>query len=338
MKKLTQQNYKEQGFTLIELLVSMTMSLFLIGGLMSMYLGSKEGDKTRSELSDIEANARVALEALRQSIQHAGYSSTNYIPLDKPFFSGATIPNATCRDGQKLIISGSTATDGTPISGLTKPPSELAGYTKDGAADGSTGDIITVVARPDNPNTGPVFTDCGTIANVTNTYVANSINRAYQTSASTQANDIARQVACSADATVGVHNPFEAKLYSAFFIKQNTGKPKQLMCYGSRSPSSAPLAIADNIDNMQIRYGVLNGVGGHLSFKTATQVGSNWESVISVQIALLVGSSNSNVLENARSRTFTLLDKTITKPASDHRLYKVYTTTINLPNRAQRDF
>ncbi len=336
MKKNKQTAQKNQvlGFTLIELLVSMTIGLFLIGGLMSMYLGSREGDKTRTELSDIEANARVALEALRQSIQHAGYTSTNYIPLDKPFYKGSTIPNATCRDGRKLIISGSTATDGTPIAGLTKPPTELVGYTKDAA----TGDIITVVARPDNPNKGPIYTDCGTIANATNTFVANSINRAYQTSNSTLLNDKDRQVACSADATVGVHNPFEAKMYSAFFLKQNTGQPKQLMCYGSRSPSSIPLAIADNIENMQIRYGVLNGVGGRTSYKTATQVGSNWESVVSVQIALLVGSSKANVLENAHSRTYQLLDVAITKPATDHRMYKVYTTTINLPNRAQRDF
>jgi len=348
MDRLTLQKHQAQGFTLIELLVSMTLSLFLLGGMMSMYFGSRTADKTRTELGDIEANARVALTALREGIQHAGYSSLSYTPLEKPFHTpiDGSIDNPTCRDGGKLILSGSTTTSGgitTTLAGLTQRPTELTGYTQDNLA----GDVITVIMRPDNPNAGgPIYFDCGTMANSNNTFVADSINHAYQTSTSTQAEDIARQTACSTDVDNGMHDPFEAKMYSAFFLKQNTGRPKQLMCYGSRSSSSTPTIIADNIDNMQIRYGVLTGAtagaGGSVTFKTANQVEAlaigGWESVISVQVAILVGSDNQDVLTNPASRTFKLLDRTITKPASDHRMYKVYSTTINLPNRAQRDF
>ncbi len=346
MKNLLNITYaRNKGFTLIELLVSMTLGLVLLGGMMSMYFGSRTSDKTRTELSDIEANARVALTALRKSIQHAGYNSMSYTPpLEKPFHtpSDGAIDTPLCKDGGQLVVSGSTAADGTGVAGLTRAPTELTGYTKDYPA----GDIITVVARPDSPNSGPIYFDCGTISNSNNTFVANSQNQAYQTSTSTQANDIARQEACSTDKVNGMNNPLDAKMYSAFFLKQNTGDPKQLMCFGSRSPSSIPLIIADNIDNMQIRYGVLTGStggsGGSLTFKSADQVETltvgGWESVISVQIAILVGSENENVVVDARSRSFDLLDVTITKLATDHRMYKVYTTTINLPNRAQRDF
>jgi hypothetical protein len=263
--------------------------------------------------------------------------------LDKPFHtpSDGAIADSICRDGGKLVVSGSTASDGTAIAGLTRPPTELTGYTQ----DYPTGDIITVIARPDDPAEGPIYRGCGSLANSNHTFVAGSINQAYQTSASTQAEDIARQTACSTDQAAGMNNPFEAKIYSAFFLKQNTGQPKQLMCYGSRSSSSTPLIIADNIDNMQIRYGVLrdmiDGAGGTIRFMTATQVEAlpdGWASVISVQVAILVGSDNPNVLVDARRRTYDLLDVPITKPATDHRMYKVYSTTINLPNRAQRDF
>ena len=345
MNRLTMQRQQAQGFTLIELLVSMVLSLVILGGMMSMYFGSRTADKTRTELGDIEANARVALTALRESIKHAGYNSVSDTPpLEKPFHTpnDGAIDNPTCRDGGKLIVSGSTAADGTGVAGLTRAPSELTGYTKDYDA----GDIITVIARPDEPTIGPIYFDCGSVANSNNTFVANSINHAYQTSTSTQDDDIARQTACSTDKDNGMNNPLDAKMYSAFFLKQNTGETKQLMCYGSRSSSSTPLVIADNIDNMQIRYGVLTGAtggkGGSVTFKTADQVEAlttgGWESVISVQVAILVGSDNQKVLVDARSRTFDLLDVTITKPSTDYRMYKVYTTTINLPNRAQRDF
>jgi type IV pilus assembly protein PilW len=345
MNRLTIQRQQAQGFTLIELLVSMTLGLVLLGGMMSMYFGSRTADKTRTELGDIEANARVALAALREGIKHAGYASLSYTPLEKPFHTTAdgVIDNPTCRDGGKLVVSGSTAADGTGVAGLTRAPSELTGYTKDYAA----GDIITVIARPDDPTTGPIYFDCGTISNSNNTFAAGSINHAYQTSTSTQAEDIARQTACSTNIASGMHDPLEAKMYSAFFLKNNVaGELKQLMCYGSRSSSSTPLVIADNIDNMQIRYGVLTGAiggkGGNVTFKTADQVEDlttgGWESVISVQVAILVGSDNQKVLVDARSRTFDLLDITIPKPDTDYRMYKVYTTTINLPNRSQRDF
>ncbi len=342
-KLLKTTNTKAQGFTLIELLVSMTLGLVLLGGMMSMYFGSRTADKARTELGDIEANARVALEALRDGIKHAGYTSVHYVKLEKPFHtpSDNTITDSICRDGKKLVVSGSTAGDGTVIAGLTRPPNELLGYTKDNAA----GDIITVIARPDDPISGPIYRGCGSMANSNNTFVTDSINHAYQTSTSTPAQDIARQTACSADKATGMHDSFAAKIYSAYFLKQDSGQPKQLMCYGSRSSSSTPLVIADNIDNMQIRYGVLrdmiDGVGGNLRFMSADQVealADGWSSVISVQVAILVGSDNANVLVDARSRSFDLLDVTITKPATDHRLYKVYSTTINLPNRAQRDF
>ncbi|MEE9351257.1 MAG: PilW family protein [Thiotrichaceae bacterium] len=322
---LTVSPKRQKGLTLIELMISMTLGLFLIGGMMSMYLGSTSSDKTRTELSDIEANARLAIVALRDSIQHAGYGGTSISSLDKPFHTTVdlAIPNPSCGTGN-AIISGLGTNEG-----LLNPPTALTSFTTDNDA----GDIITVVARPDNPDSGPLFFDCASSPN------NGAANYAYfdDSTITTVAAAKARQVACSAEVT-------DANLYSAFFLRQQTGEPKQLVCYGSRSADADPYVIADNIDNLQIRYGVLtggiDGVGGSTRFLNADQVDAltdGWQSIISVQVALLVGSSK-NVLENPKARSYELLDKTINKTASDHKMYKVYSTTIALPNRTQRDF
>jgi len=98
------------------------------------------------------------------------------------------------------------------------------------------------------------------------------------------------------------------------------------------------LIIADNVENMQFLYGVDSGLG--TTYKNATDVESNseWQSVTSVQVAILVGSNESDVLNNAKARTYQLLDRQVSKPATDHRMYKVYETTITLHNRIARGF
>ncbi|MEE9445136.1 MAG: PilW family protein [Cocleimonas sp.] len=309
---------RNQGLSLIELLISMTLGLSLIGGLMSMYLGSRASDKTRTELADIEANARVAFSSLRQVIEHAGYRSSAILgTLDKPFQTTAdgSIDNPDCRDDDEMIVSGL----GT-LSGILNPPTELVGYTK----DADSGDSITVIYRADNPVTGGIFTDCAF--------------GDYATATSTTAENEARQLSCSVDQTSGIPTAADAKIYSGYYLKPVAGKLKQLVCYGSRKTDAAPQIIAENIDNMQILYGIR--VDGKLTYKNATSLEANneWESVVIVQLALLVGSENEKVLENSQDRTYQLLDKTVSKTENDRRMYKVYTTSINLPNRSRRGF
>ncbi|HIO93092.1 MAG TPA: hypothetical protein EYG68_09675 [Leucothrix mucor] len=129
---------------------------------------------------------------------------------------------------------------------------------------------------------------------------------------------------CSADPINGMYNSMNAVVYNAFYISSK----KALLCAGSRS--SIPQPIAENITNMQFLYGVRSSLG--TSYLTATQVETNkaWENVISVQVAILASSDN-EVLSQKEERHFVLLDKKITKDSKY--LYRVYSTTINLPNR-----
>ena len=97
---------KHSGLSLIELLVSMTIGLFLIGGLVNVYISTKGSDSIRSELTGMEESARIALSSLRQVIGHAGYPSMSNLHLDVPFYAGADdISNPECRGGSKTLIN-----------------------------------------------------------------------------------------------------------------------------------------------------------------------------------------------------------------------------------------
>jgi type IV pilus assembly protein PilW len=135
---------------------------------------------------------------------------------------------------------------------------------------------------------------------------------------------------CSADPDNGMYDSMKAIVYNAIYITTPPGR-NVLLCAGSRN--GVPQPLAEDISFIQFLYGVSNGV--LISYKTATAVESakEWESVISVQVAILVRSSG-NILKTAESRVFVLLNQNVNR--NDKRLYRVYSTTINLPNRNRR--
>lgn len=293
MKATSLTHKKIQGLSLIEMMVSMVVGLFLIGGLTTMYLGSKKSDKFRTEVSHMEENARTALSSLRLAIEHAGYKSVDNIPLDNPIQVEGVIRNETCRDNDPMVTN----------LDLITPPTEFAGYTRDNPYS----DRITVVFRADNPNRGPIHFDC----------MGGNYNE-----------DASRQIACSTDPVNGMGNTWNSKIYNGIYVDLTD---KTLRCFGSRSVSGSQV-MAENIENMQIRYGVTKS--NNTTYKSASTVNNDWSSVTSIQVALLV-SSERDVLEHAETQSFQLLDQSVTK-SHDRKLYRVYSTTVNLPNRNRR--
>jgi type IV pilus assembly protein PilW len=135
---------------------------------------------------------------------------------------------------------------------------------------------------------------------------------------------------CSADPNNGMYNSMQAIVYNAIYITTPTGR-HVLTCAGSRN--GVPQPIAEDISFIQFLYGVNSSSLTTYKTATAVETAKQWESVTSVQVAILVRSSG-NVLQQTESRTFVLLDQNVNR--NDKRLYRVYSTTINLPNRNRR--
>lgn len=135
------------GFTLIELMVSMVLSLFLIGGVISIYVSSKHTSQAREELSSVNDNARAAIRVLSQTIGHAGYATPAHIDFDDYIVSTGGVINAgSCADGSSNITDSTLLRDSN---------------------DGTT-DVITVTALADAASVGGAISkDCsGQVLNV----------------------------------------------------------------------------------------------------------------------------------------------------------------------------
>ena len=304
-------NHHQSGMTLVELLISIVVGLFLLAGVVTNFISTKDADRSRDAVSEMDANASAAFDMLRTVIAHAGYPSIENIRMEKAFYTEGDGPvkNSTCRDGSNKIVWTET---------IDEPTKDLANRDK-----------LTVVSLADNPcrarlascandaDRNPaalVFTDCtGGGADL------NSGN--------------SRIVSCSTDSEKGMQDPTEARIYSTITLLRYPGpNDRVLSCQGSRGGTQP---IANNVEAIQYLYGVTNDAG-NTYYRRADQVENDdqWGMVSSVQVGLLMRSSQQYLFKTASTKKeYNLLKRKVNIKESDlHRMFRVYTTTINLEN------
>ncbi len=161
--------------------------------------------------------------------------------------------------------------------------------------DNIAGDAITVMYNADNR----VFTDCS----------------GGQLPVACQVSPVGVAAGTPSTAT---------RIYNAFYLQGG-----ELRCAGSRD--SNVQVIADGIENMQFLYGLDTTDDGRVDkYVNATNVGAFWNSVVSVQVAILVSSTKAVKAQNEQI-TYTLLDQSVTAP-DDKKQRAVFTTTVRIRN------
>jgi len=304
--KIMNKQYFQQGMSLIELMISMVVGIFLLAGLATSFIATKNSEKTRNAVSEMDANASFIFEIMRNTISHAGYVSIDPVLQGvSGFHTSGAIEPAVCRDNN-------SREDASTRSSI--------GITKDLGAK----DIITVISLADNPcqdgdTSCPNENDVNPQALVYSDCTGGGMTRDEHV------------VACSTDPILGMKERSEARIYSSFRLLRNTSSDddRTLYCDGSRGGTQP---IASDVEAIQYLYGV-RGNNDAVEFQRANSV-TNWDDVTSVQVALLMRSSQDNILKADSDKTFySLLDERVAISNADlRRLFRVYTTTINLEN------
>jgi|GEM_PF-270559 len=117
------------GFSLVELLVALAVSLFLLGGVLQIYLGSKQTYNAVEQVSRMQENARYALHVIAEAARDAGYTgcSTGLGPLTN-----------TLKQATDLAYNFSLGVDGFEASG--SGPGATISYTTENPTAGGTWD------------------------------------------------------------------------------------------------------------------------------------------------------------------------------------------------------
>lgn len=119
-----------------------------------------------------------------------------------------------------------------------------------------------------------------------------------------------------------------SRIYNYFSVEKNANDVPVLMCAGSRTNSAQE--IAEGVENIQFTYGEdLDGDGTADRYVNATNV-TNWGSIVSVNIAVLVRSLAPVAVANT-ARSYRLSEDAIVS-TNDKYLRAVFTSTVRLRN------
>lgn len=319
MKKIFAK-FPQHGFSLVEIMIAMALGLFLIAGISTVYVSSKETYALRDQISEMDESARVAMKALRTHIELAGYSSDASVQLENYLLPSGLIPSTiTCPTGQTNIINVNriaSSVDGAALTANTLSTNQIM----------ARADSIGISWLADDQ----VFKDC--------------------TGASWKKRCTINPNASLADwASQSSNVQLARRIYSSFKVQKNTSRQNsigegipELVCGGSLNTYSQPWA--QGIENMQLRYGVdisPNPIptGQKKQWEvdqywTAIEVTTNnaWDKVALVQVALLVRTIEP-VFKQAEAKNHQLFNQQIT--TNDRYKRSVYTTTIYLRNIAR---
>jgi type IV pilus assembly protein PilW len=71
-RPLRQARRSSGGFTIVELLVAMTLGLFLLGGVIGIFVNSRQSFRVNENIARVQENARFSFELLMREIREAG--------------------------------------------------------------------------------------------------------------------------------------------------------------------------------------------------------------------------------------------------------------------------
>ncbi|MEN7342472.1 MAG: PilW family protein [Pseudomonadota bacterium] len=343
-----------QGYTLIELLIALTLGAFLIGGILSLYVGSKRSYNNQQAATELQELGRFSLNALVADIRMGGFfgcgQSANLVNTLNTAANWAY-------DGSVPIVGYEGGSPGFPaaIAALAVPGTDAIkvtraipddNYVVDTHATG-TGTITLKQPHDIAQNELVVVTDClnSSVFQVTNAGVGTStIN--HSDAGGTVGNctqGLGWPLNCGSTTGTPYQYGEDAFLMrydtNAYYIGVGASGRNALfrLSLNADGTLGAPVEMADGVQDMQLVYGIDNDNDQSVdAYLLADAVGAlNWGNVQSVQINLLMESDIERIADQPSSYVF--FDGTAGSMApvvpADNRLRRVFSSTVTIRNR-----
>jgi type IV pilus assembly protein PilW len=322
-----------RGVTLIELLVSMTIGLILMVAVIGAYIGASGAGRTAEAIGRMNEDGQQALTVLSQQLRMAGANPSQ--PDRSTATTGINLRNNSMPRHNALTNAFAIRGCDVTFSDVTTAVSTSALNCGHGAASAGP-DSISISYEADRYNTVPtaagVPTDCVGSAVASSTY----------------------NYTRSDEATAGSAIVYEAE--NRFYITTTAiiTNPS-LYCKGT----GAAQPLVENIENLQIRYGVINPANLNVTYVTVTPTftttqvlgyltahgvdndttltgaaGSvtRWNAVKTVRICVVVR-SESQIADSTDSARYLDCNDTLVTNPPDKRMRRAYSTTVVIRNQ-----
>lgn len=348
---------RQMGLSLIELMVAMLISLILLGGVLQVFLSSKDMYRTNTAVARVQEAGRFATEFIAFDVRQAGYKGeclsepSTHLKLttastdiknaysttpaiqgwdnSKPaFFSAA---DTTRADTDSFIVK--YAGDGMEFEASGTNNTNAQSLTVDDSTTAYAGQIVLLANS----------TGCDVFQN-TNNQNASAFQKA---GGNAEPGNINQNWSQSYNGHMTAH----VLRSHTYFIRNNDGRLPSLW-RRVLSPAPAVEELVEGIIEMQVTYGI-DKDGDRLADEyvkagtnnlTASGAG-DWDKVVSARISMLAISPETNVLDEPQTFVFPAIvgidrndeyalyedDGTVT--IKNNRVAQVYTTTVAIRNR-----
>lgn len=322
-------NNKQNGLTLIEILVAMVIGLFLLAGVMQIFLGSQQSYRLQENLSRMQENGRFAMDFITRDIRMAG--STGCVEINNIKNMLNSDPNLPFNDFGEGV-SGEDGVNNTPdeitINSMlpsdifvTKIPGSSQTFEQLKVAQAAALQVTKNTVLNEKDVVMVTNCDKGDIFQITNINSSGE-NLVHKTGNATEPGNSTKKFSLAYDSTAQIYRPN----FVTYSIYTPTGGTVSL---ARRLNGANKQALVENIEDMQILYGEdTKGDNTPNYYVSADQV-TNMEKVISIRISLLVISPDDNLVSNITPYTYNGVEITPT----DRRLRQVVSSTIAIRNK-----
>lgn len=338
-----QRKWQESGFGLIELMIAMVLGLLLLGGVLSMFASSRRTYEATDQLSRVQENGRYALNQIVHDLRSAGYIGCARGVVN----TNTTLDEAHVLWNMALPVQGfdwvSTDTwapmlDANMVAATPDRLNEsdiivIRGPRRDALPVRLTASMATATDDLSVTTISPAPLAAGDTA-----MIADCEGRAFFQVASYGSGVITREASGSwLNSTTDLGYPFQENAEilpfdtTIYFIANSTFGTGPAL-WRRISGAAAAEELAEGVQRIEVRFGEdTNGDRRVDRYSAANDVGF-WDDVVSVNLALLVRSTNEYGTD-VDARTYDMLGTSV-GPFNDRRIRELFVTTITLRNKA----
>ena len=337
---------RSSGFSLIELMLAMVIGLIIMGGVMQIYISTRDTQRSSEDQLAMLGDARFAMEAIAYDLRHTNvwgkhnYGQLIYCQKDTPGFSfdcpaGFEMPNAAADCAAQEYVN------------IARPLF---------AADNSNPYAVTCAAQSYKSGTDVLtvrYADTNQIGtNVLGIGVAylrtsRGGGALFVGQGPNSLPDLPLDIPGWDDDTKSSNHLLVSRAYyvSDYSDAPGDGLPSLRRSDLVAGPAMSSEVLLTGVEDFQLEFGVdigANGVQGSNrdgqvdAYVKASSVG-NWSyDVVAVRIWLLMRSERQDRNDIGSAQTFTIAGNTVTTPNDGYRRYLV-SSVVKLRNTFQRD-
>lgn len=337
----TKKNYlhKQGGLSLVEIMVALVISLFLLGGVIQVYIGNKTSYRFADASARIQENARFALETIASDSRMAGYwgcaqyasndtsnlvnnlnLTTNALTELYDFVNNPAI-SATVNDGlngsDSITISGSKANQNSILAPYMANTEDGIEVSADSAI--TTGDIV-------------ILSNCKGADIFEVTSISKSTINGQKTLNHAKAGTIGNvsSVACAAN------KHCLSQLYDSSSAITSLQTVTYTVAAGAsgepalwRSVNGVNEELIEGIEQMQILFGIDTDSDGSPNQYVSSDKVTDPLQISAMRVFLVLRSDVDGITDSPQVYSINGVNST----AADNRLRRVFSVTISLRNR-----